>query len=94
MDFSIFDPLLTLRDQLSEGRVGTTARLDNTAVDLVRRVVQQRERTMTIAEKAKPVLQIKEILQAASAPLLPLPGEQRRATTTGKPRPRAAPRKK
>jgi hypothetical protein len=75
MDFSIFEPLLALREEFLDKAARTGGAHDEATIDLLKRVVQERDRTLMIAAKAKPEDHIKEILRAASAPLPPLPAE-------------------
>src|SRR4051812_33640783 len=74
MDFSIFEPLLALREQVLEKTADVSAPLDKTSTDLLARVAQHRDRVLTLAARAAPA-QIDEIFRAASAPLAPLPVE-------------------
>ena len=68
MDFSLFGPLLALRQELGRAAdLGTP--LDKKAIDLLKRVAQQRERTLALIAKAQPESRIDDVFRAAAAPL-------------------------
>lgn len=74
MDFSLFGPLLALREELAKAAdLGTP--LDKKAIGLLKRVAQQRERTLALIARAQPESRIDEVFRAAAAPLPALPVE-------------------
>ena len=77
MDFSLFGPLLALREELVKATdLGTPH--DKGAIALLKRVAQQRERTLALIAKADPASRIDEVFRAASAPLPARPDEDPR----------------
>ena len=74
MDFSVFDPILALRDDLLGHLSDLAAPQDKASAALMKRALQQRERTLDAlaASKPKAGAAIKGILRAASAPLPPV----------------------
>jgi hypothetical protein len=87
MDFSIFEPILALRDELLEhlndlaapaaakaGDGPATEGKDQAAAGLLRRVFEERDRALAALAASKPgsAVEIKDILRAASAPLPPV----------------------
>ena len=72
MDFSAFEPLFTLREEVHD-QLGATGRpADNEPIALLKRVGPLRERALSVAARARPAVAIADILKAADAPLPPL----------------------
>jgi hypothetical protein len=90
MDFSIFEPLLALREELNNNLGAITRPDDKTPLEIVTRAAEQRDRLLTLAAKSKPAIEIREILRAAAAPL-PALTLQKAAPSVPK---RRAPRKR
>jgi hypothetical protein len=75
MDFSIFGPLLELREQLLEKAADINAPQDKASVELLTRVAHLRDRALTLAAKATPT-HVDEMFRAANAPLPAPPAAQ------------------
>jgi hypothetical protein len=90
MDFSVFEPLLALREEMINNLGAITRPDDKKPLEIVTKAAEQRDRLLTLTAKAKPAVDIRTILRAAVVPLPAL------TPTTGVPsRPRArAPRKR
>ena len=74
MDFSLFGPLLALREELGKAAdLGVPH--DKNTIALLKRVAQERERTLVLLAKAAPASDIGDVLRAAAAPLPVLPDE-------------------
>lgn len=82
MDFSIFEPLLALREELLKKSAGIGSAPDKASIELVKRIVQQRDRTKILVAESNPASDIEEILRAAAAPLPALPEEDTRLKLT------------
>ena len=85
MDFSLFGPLLALREELGKAAdLGVPH--DKNTIALLKRVAQERERTLVLLAKAAPASDIGDVLRAAAAPLPVLPDEDTRLKLTPKAR--------